>query len=91
MNSLIMKLMDFIEQQEKLYFSTFIVLLIIFLFLAAERFQDLVLFVSIGLLVGALYNRWQNSKIEIGAFVGACVGFLAFGAYTVITGIASLF
>jgi hypothetical protein len=50
----------------------------------------MVLFVSIGLLVGALYNRWQGSQIEIGAFVGACLGFLLYGVYFLVSGIVSL-
>ena len=85
MNGLIMKLMDFIEQREKRYFQAVIVLLILFLLLAAQQFQDLVLFVSIGLLIGAGYNRMQGKeKIEIGGFVGACVGFLVYVVYFVI-------
>jgi hypothetical protein len=90
MNNLLTRLLDFIEQQEKFYFRMIIVVLIFVLFLAAERFQDMVLFVSIGLLVGALYNRWQGSQIEIGAFVGACLGFLLYGVYFLVSGIVSL-
>jgi hypothetical protein len=82
--------MDFIEQREKRYFQAVIVLLILFLLLAAQQFQDLVLFVSIGLLIGAGYKRVQGSEnIEIGGFVGACVGFLIFGVYFVIISILS--
>jgi hypothetical protein len=88
-NDLIARVLDFIEQQEKFYFRVIIVVLIIVLFLAAERFQDMVLFVSIGLLIGALYNRRQGSQIEIGAFVGACLGFLLFGIYFLVSGVLS--
>jgi hypothetical protein len=78
--------MDFIEQQEKLYFRAVIIILILFLFLAAKQFQDMVLFVSLGLLGGALYARFQDSeKIEIGGFVGACIGFLIYFLYFLIT------
>jgi len=86
MNDIITKLMDFIGQNEKRYFQAIIVLLIIFLFLAARQFQNFVLFVSIGLLIGALYTRWQGSeKIEVGGFVGACFGFLLYIIYFIIT------
>lgn len=91
MNDIITRLMDFIEQQEKLYFRAVIVILIIFLFLAAKQFQDMVLFISLGLLAGALYTRWQGSeKIEIGGFVGACIAFLIYLFYFIITTLLSL-
>jgi hypothetical protein len=91
MNDIITTLMNFIQEREKRYFQAIIVLLIIFLFLAAQQFQDLVLFVSFGLLFGALYTRRQGSrKIEIGGFVGACVGFIIYGVYFIISTLFSL-
>lgn len=91
MNNILSTLMDFIEQHEKRYFQAIIVLLIIFLLLAAQQYQNLVLFISISLLIGALYTRWQGSeKIEIGGFVGACVGFFLYIVYFIISSIFSI-
>lgn len=81
MDDLVLKLVNFIGQREWLYFRTITVLMIIVLFLAAKQFQDVVVFVSIGLLLGAIYYRRQGKLIDIGALIGAC---LSFGAYLVL-------
>lgn len=64
--------------------------MIIVLFLAAERFQDLVLFVSAGLLLGGIYYRRKGDLVDIGTLIGACLGFLIFIVYFVIKAIYSL-
>ena len=83
------KVLDFIEQRQTLYFRALIVLLIIIMLLVAERLQSLVLFVSVGLVLGAIYYRVRGRIVEIGAFIGACVGILFSGVYYLCAGIQS--
>jgi hypothetical protein len=87
LNDLVLKLVDFIEQRELLYFRVITVLMIIVLFLAAERFQDLVLFVSVGLLIGGVYYRRKGALIDIGTLIGACLGFIVYLVFFVLRAI----
>ena len=90
MNDIIINLLKFIEKREALYFRTITVLMIIVLFLAAERFQNVVLFVSIGLLIGGIYYRRKGDLIDIGTLIGAGLGLLAFLVFFILKGIIGL-
>ena len=91
MNDLGERVIDFIGRNEHLYFRAITILTIIVLFLAAERFQDLVLFVSIGLLAGGIYYRRKGDVIDIGTFIGAGIGLGIFLIYFLLRSAASLF
>jgi len=59
-------------------------LTIVVLFLAAERYQDLVLFVSIGLLLGGIYYRRNGKVVDIGTMIGAGGGLIIYIIYFLI-------
>lgn len=90
-NDLSARILDFIGRNEHLYFRAITVLTIIVLFLAAEQFQDLVLFVSLGLLGGGIYYRRKGDVVDIGTFIGAGIGLGVFIIYFLVRSAANLF